>query len=248
MGIGGGLKGRGRSFRRSIAGRMSAYPEAAGKEEDGGGGDGGNGDFGFGEKGEAEEKASQEEKKDRALRRGAHPACGRSPLRGKGRFQRGIESQEGEKGEEKAAGKFVRIRGEEVVVADAEVTVEGKKKNAQRDCEGGDSRTSHAAEECAEGEEGGEPEGKVQREKGMDGGVSEQRKKGGVEIDGKGTEIISEVAVEDVAARDAPGDVEFAGEVDEGVGPGEPGGVEGEGGEEDVEEQLEDEEDAGGVD
>ena len=81
----------------------------------------------------------------------------------------------------------------------------------------------------------------------MDGGASEEREEGGVDVDGDGSEVVGEVAVEDVAAGDAPREVEFAGEVDEGVGPGEPSGVEGEGRENGVEEELEGEGEARGT-
>ena len=73
----------------------------------------------------------------------------------------------------------------------------------------------------------------------MDGGAAEEGEEGGVDVDGDGAEVVGEVAVEDIAAGDAPREVKFAGEVDEGVGPCEPRGVEHEGREGSVEEELE---------
>lgn len=72
----------------------------------------------------------------------------------------------------------------------------------------------------------------------MDGGVAEKSKEGGVGVDGDGAEVVGEVAVENITAGDAPREVEFAGEVDESIRPGEPGGVEHEGREGGVEEHL----------
>ena len=73
----------------------------------------------------------------------------------------------------------------------------------------------------------------------MDGGASEEGEEGGVGVNGDGAEVVGEIAVEDVTARDAPREIEFTGDVDEGVGPSKPGDVEHEGREDGVEEEFE---------
>jgi hypothetical protein len=194
------------------------------EEEGGGGGDGCDSDFGFGEEGQAEEKAGKE------VERGGAAAKG------------GVEGKEREEGEEETADEFVGVRGEEVVVAHFGVAVEGEEEDEGGDGDGGGERGGDAAEEGAEGEEGGEPEDEVEGEKGVDGGASQNGEEGGVGIDGERAEVVGDVAVEDVAAGDAPREIEFAGEVDESVGPREPGEMEHGGREDGVEEEFEGEE------
>ena len=121
------------------------------------------------------------------------------------------------------------IGGKVIVVADAGVAVEGEEEDEGGYGKSGGKGGGDAAEEGAEGEEGDDPEGEVEGEEGVDGRVAEEGEEEGVDIYGDGAEVVGEVAVEDIALGDAPREVEFAGEVDVCVGPGEPGGVESEG-------------------
>ena len=183
-------------------------------------------------------KGAWKEKADRKTgkrRQGGKPAEG------------GVEGEKGEEGKEKTTGDFVGVGGEKVVISDEEIAGEGEEEDEAGDGKDGGKGGCDAAEDGAEGEESGEPESEVEREEGVDGGAAEEGEEGGVGIDGNGAEVVGEVAVEDVAAENAPGEVEFAGEVDEGVGPGEPGGAEHEGGEEGVEEEFEEKGKTGGT-
>lgn len=156
-----------------------------------------------------------------------------------GGMEGGVEGEEGKEGEEKTSGEFVGIGGEEVVVADIGVAVEGEQENERGDGEDGGEGRGDAAEKGAEGEEGGNPESEIEGEEGMDGGASEEGEEGGVGIDGNGAEVVGEVTVEDIAARNPPREVELAGEIDEGVGPREPCGVEGKSGQDGIKKKLE---------
>lgn len=196
---------------------MSAIQE----EENPGGSGGREGGFGLGEECETEKESGDGGPKGRCA------AGGR------------IEVKEREESEKKAPGKFVGVGGEIILVADAGVAVEGKEEDEGADGKSGDCGAGKAAENCPEGEEGGNPEGEVEGEQRMDGGAAEEGEECGIGIDGEGAEIVGEVAVEDIAARDAPRKVEFSGEVDEVVGPGEPGGMEHEGREGGIEEKFE---------
>jgi len=127
------------------------------------------------------------------------------------------------------------VRCEKVVVAKVGVTGEGEEEDEGGDGNGGRKRRGDTTEKGSEDEEYGNPENEVEGEEGIDGGTSEEGEESRVRIDRDGAEVIGEVAVEDVATGDSPREVEFTGEIDIGVGPGEPGRVEHDGGQDGVE-------------
>lgn len=234
-----------REYKKGTKRERAALPGMEDKEKSERG-CGGEGEFGFREEDEGVEEAGEEES-DRSggFRDILHPAIGRFPPRGMGGEQRRVKGKQREKGEEKAAREFVGIRGKEIVIAGQVETVEGEQEDESTDGKGGGEGRGDAAQESAESDEGGNPEGEIEGEEGVDGGASEDGEEGGVGVDGDGTEVVGEVTVEDIAAGDAPGEVEFAGEVDVGIRPGEPGEVEHDGGEDGVKEKFEREAAAG---
>ena len=56
--------------------------------------------------------------------------------------------------------------------------------------------------------------------------MSENGEEGSVEVDGDGAKVVGEITVEDIAAGDTPGEVDFTGEINEGIGPGQPSDTE----------------------
>lgn len=132
----------------------------------------------------------------------------------------------------------MRIGSKKVVIANTGVAGEREEKDEGGNGDGCNEGGGDAAEEGAKGEEGGNPEDEVEGEESVDGGAAEECEESSVGVDGDGAEVVGEIAVEDVAAGNAPREVEFPGEVDEGVGPGEPSGMEHEGGQGGVKEKL----------
>ena len=133
----------------------------------------------------------------------------------------------------------MRIWRQIIEIPTIEKPREREQENERDNGNRGDGGRGNAAKYVTEGEEGGEPEGEIQDEKGMDGGAAEEGEESCVCIDGYWTEIIGEVAIEDIAAGNAPREVELARKVDKNVGPCEPGSVEHESRQAGIEEKFE---------